>query len=70
MDITYSPALRDRLLTTPQVSEMTGLAVATLQNMRSRGQGEGPEFVKIGRAVRYRESQCLAWIESLGSVAA
>lgn len=70
MDITYAPAVRDRLLTTPQVSELTGLAVATLQNMRSRGLGEGPRYVKIGRAVRYRESDCLAWIESLGSVAA
>ena len=70
MDITYAPAVRDRLLTTPQVSELTGLAVATLQNMRSRGQGEGPRFVKIGRAVRYRESDCLEWIEALASEAA
>lgn len=66
----YAATTQDRLLTTPQVSEMTGLAVATLQNMRSRGLGEGPRYVKIGRAVRYRESDCLEWIESLGSEAA
>ncbi|MGP9734646.1 helix-turn-helix transcriptional regulator [Brachybacterium sp. AOP42-C2-15] len=68
--VNHAPAVQDRLLTTPQVSELTGLAVATLQNMRSRGLGEGPRWVKIGRSVRYRESDCLAWIESLGTVAA
>lgn len=64
---TLPPAVRDRLLTTPQVSEMTGLAVATLQNMRSRRLGEGPAYVKIGRAVRYRESTVISWFESLGA---
>lgn len=55
----------DRLLTTPQVADLTGLATATLQNMRSRGLGEGPPYVHIGRAVRYRMSAVQAWIESL-----
>jgi predicted DNA-binding transcriptional regulator AlpA len=31
---------------------------------RSRWDGSGPAFIKVGRSVRYRGSDLLAWIES------
>jgi predicted DNA-binding transcriptional regulator AlpA len=31
---------------------------------RSRWEGSGPKFIKLGRHVRYKENDVLAWIES------
>ena len=50
------------LLTETQASELTGLSVRTLQAWRVRG--EGPVFVKLGRAVRYRRRDLLAWVDA------
>lgn len=44
------------MLTTHQVSELTGLTVKTLESYRTfrrRGLAKGPEFVTRGRAVLY-----------------
>ena len=43
-----------QMLTTREAAHRLGLAAGTLGNKRSRG--EGPAFVRIGRAVRYPES--------------
>lgn len=40
-----------RALTEREVSELLGLSVATLRAWRHRGQG--PRFLRLGRAVRY-----------------
>lgn len=37
-----------------------GLAVSTLQ--KKRVSGDGPPFVKLGRAVRYRLADLDAWV--------
>ncbi len=51
-----SPALK-----TEQAALVTGLAVATLETLRSRG--GGPRFVRYGRrAVRYRMDDLAAWM--------
>ena len=42
-----------RLLTTQEAARYLGVAAGTLCNKRSRG--EGPAFVRVGRAVRYSE---------------
>ncbi|MFL0560563.1 helix-turn-helix transcriptional regulator [Sphingomonas sp. 179-I 2A4 NHS] len=39
---------------------MLGLSPATLRNMRVKG--DGPPFVKMGRAVRYREEDLRDWV--------
>lgn len=52
----------DQLLTQQQVSEVLQIKVGTLQNWRA--DGEGPPFVKIGGAVRYRRQDLDQWIES------
>lgn len=31
---------------------------------RSRWDGTGPRFIKVGRAVRYRAADVLAWLEA------
>jgi len=48
------------LLTEAQASQMLNLSVRTLQAWR--GQGRGPNFVRAGRAVRYRSSDLTGWI--------
>lgn len=49
------------LLDQEQVAEYLGKSVAWCE--RSRWTGSGPKFVKIGKAVRYRADDVLAWLE-------
>jgi len=49
------------LLTVEQTADHLGLAVSTLNKWRCNG--EGPIFVKLGRAVRYKQSDIDAYIE-------
>ena len=51
----------ERLLTEIQAADFLRLSSRTLQAWRS--QGVGPEYVKAGRAVRYRRSALIAWTE-------
>jgi predicted DNA-binding transcriptional regulator AlpA len=44
----------ERWLNEKQISELTGVAVGTLRNDRSKG--TGLPYCKIGRSVRYSES--------------
>ncbi len=56
-------AFNERLLSSPQTSEFTGLSEATLQRQRSNG--DGIPFVKLGpRRVAYRISDIIRWLES------
>ena len=45
------------------VSDMTGMSVATLRN--HRWLGKGIPYIKIGRTVRYQESEVLAYLDKL-----
>jgi predicted DNA-binding transcriptional regulator AlpA len=51
-----------RLLTPAQAAERLGLATATLAKLRVRG--TGPEFVKLGSAVRYPAAGLAAYVAS------
>lgn len=42
---------KDPWLTTAQVAYELGLSISNLEKMRKRGRG--PEYIKIGRSVRY-----------------
>ena len=57
--------LNDRLLTEKEAAAILSLSPATLRRWRCTGEPRQPDFVKIGRAIRYRESACAAWIEGL-----
>ena len=49
-------------LSTNQVSEETGIPMATLRYWRHAG--TGPPSVRLGRRVVYRESDVARWIEA------
>lgn len=50
------------MLNTEDAARQTGLAVSTLEKLRLTG--NGPRFVKLGRAVRYRPEDIESWIAS------
>jgi len=52
----------DKLLTRRDAARLLNLKISTLEAWAVRG--GGPAFVKLGRAVRYRESDLLAFVES------
>lgn len=49
-----SAALEDRLMTEKEAAERYGISVRTFQAWRVKG--SGPSYCKIGRSVRYRQS--------------
>jgi predicted DNA-binding transcriptional regulator AlpA len=49
-------------LTDHDVARITGLSVATVRRWRLLRQG--PKYLKIGAAVRYRPADVSAWLES------
>ena len=51
----------DSLLKTEEAAKFLGLSVDWLA--KARGNGTGPHYVKIGRAVRYSKSALLDFIE-------
>lgn len=50
----------DRLLTTNEIAERLAVPVETVRYWRKCRRG--PRALKIGRAVRYRESDLLLWL--------
>lgn len=49
-------------LDTPTASRYLSLSESLLEKYRARG--EGPPFVRLGRAVRYRREQLDQWMAS------
>ena len=52
----------DTLLTEVQAADFLNLSVRTLQAWRIKV--AGPRFVRAGRAIRYRRSDLIAWIDA------
>jgi len=50
------------LLTESQAAQLLQISIRTLQAWRLRR--SGPPYVQLGRAVRYRRSDLMGWIES------
>ncbi|WP_245334268.1 helix-turn-helix domain-containing protein [Bradyrhizobium guangdongense] len=44
-----------------QAADFLRVSIRTLQAWRCRG--AGPAFVRVGRSIRYRRRDLLAWIE-------
>ena len=53
--------MNDRLLTSEEVSEYLGLSPHTIEMWRRKK--VGPPWVKVGRSVRYKESDVSSWVE-------
>ncbi|WIY81778.1 helix-turn-helix domain-containing protein [Propionimicrobium sp. PCR01-08-3] len=51
----------EKLLSTPELAEVTGLPEATIRYWRYMG--TGPKSAKLGRRVVYRESDVRQWID-------
>lgn len=52
----------DRKLHEKEAAEQCGVAVNTLR--RWRWEGKGPRYLKLGRAVRYKESDLETWLDA------
>lgn len=52
----------EHLLTYADLATITGESVTT--HRRRKGLGTGPRFLLIGRHVRFRNSDVVAWLES------
>jgi predicted DNA-binding transcriptional regulator AlpA len=52
----------ETLLNEHDVARITGLSVASVRRWRLLRQG--PKYIKIGAAVRYKTEDILAWLES------
>ena len=52
----------DVLLTESQAAQLLQISIRTLQAWRLRR--SGPPYVQLGRAVRYRISDLMGWIDS------
>jgi excisionase family DNA binding protein len=50
------------LLTEHEVAELLHVSLATVRRWRQRG--TGPDFVKLGSSVRYKEATVLSWLHS------
>jgi predicted DNA-binding transcriptional regulator AlpA len=50
----------DSLLNEHDIARITGLSVASVRRWRLLGQG--PQYIKIGAAVRYRPADLEAWL--------
>ena len=50
------------LMTQAELAQYLGKSTAWAE--RSRWDGSGPSFVKLGKSVRYRACDVLAWIEA------
>lgn len=53
-----------KLLSTEDVASQLGISPATIEKARSTGLGDFPKYIKIGRSVRYLETDVLAWVNS------
>jgi predicted DNA-binding transcriptional regulator AlpA len=52
----------ESLLNQKQAAQVLGISVRTLE--RHRVAGTGPRWARLGRLVRYRQSDLIAWVDS------
>jgi predicted DNA-binding transcriptional regulator AlpA len=57
-----APPLRERLLTVKDAADVLRISPSWLAKARMRG--DGPGYVKVGRAIRYTETGILQWMRS------
>jgi excisionase family DNA binding protein len=55
-------ASEERLWTVPELARFLGVPVATVYKWRTTG--DGPPGLRIGRHLRYREREVLAWLDT------
>ncbi|MET4697999.1 putative DNA-binding transcriptional regulator AlpA [Constrictibacter sp. MBR-5] len=58
----HTPDYLDQLLDADEAGRFVGMTGPALQTLRTRG--GGPAYVKLGRRVRYRRGDLIAWIQA------
>lgn len=58
-------SVRGLMLTTRQAADQLGLDPSQLHRWRRRG--TGPQYVRLGRTVRYHPDALTAWVDSRSS---
>lgn len=61
-DMATVDSVLETLLNEHDVARITGLSVASVRRWRLLGQG--PKYIKIGAAVRYKPEDVSAWLET------
>jgi len=59
-----APAIASPYMTTAEAAQYLKLSRQFLEAARYRGDGSGPAYVKLERAVRYRRSVLDAWMSA------
>jgi predicted DNA-binding transcriptional regulator AlpA len=59
-----APPIVTEYMTTQEVAAYLKLSRQFLEGARYRGDGSGPDYIKLGRAVRYRRSVLDAWMSA------
>lgn len=54
----------DKLYSTSEMADITGMSAAAYEAWRLRADPAGPPFVRLGRAVRYVGSDVIAWLSN------
>jgi hypothetical protein len=62
MHLLHIPQDADALLNEVQAADLLNLSIRTLQAWRAKR--AGPDFVRAGRAIRYRRRDLVAWVET------
>jgi hypothetical protein len=62
IDLKKGSMVEDRFFTEHEISALIGRAVQSLRNDRSSG--IGLPYYKVGRSVRYRLSDVMAWMDT------
>lgn len=62
IESTLEPATLGQLLNNDQTADLLGVSRRTLPVWRI--QGRGPNFIKIGKLVRYKREEIDAWIDA------
>lgn len=56
-----APITERRYLDTTQLCDLLGIGQKAVEKWRLHG--KGPRYIKVGKLVRYEESDVLAWLE-------
>lgn len=59
-----SGTIHDEYIDDRELARRLGLSRGTLQQWRSLRREDGPPFVRVGHAIRYRWPDVVAWLES------
>lgn len=61
IDTSTSAHVSDRYMSAKELADYLGVTVATVRGWK----GKGPRRIRVGQLIKFRESEVLAWLETL-----